>query len=202
MKKTVALFCMSSMILGSASVASADMSVVRGMPSPALVSAFAGKTFDARITGYGWGEEDDASSLNLDFTIVEPLTYSAAEIEALEAGDNIIAGYEVYTVSAVEKEEGAIKVTPEEEWMAPLTFTANDAGAYTAENEEGVLRADTFSFPACLGEDLVYVNAEGEQLTAADLLKGFVDGSFDPDSCIPKITFDENGYVVELNLSE
>ena len=71
-----------------------------------------GKT--APPTGF---ELDSAGNIHLTRTTGDLTQLTTAEIEALEAGDNIIAGYEVYTVSAVEKEEGSIKVTPEEEWM-------------------------------------------------------------------------------------
>ena len=133
---------------------------------------------------------------------MEPLTFAADEIEALSAGDAVNAGFELYTVASVEDADGSIKVTPEEEWLTPITFTKNDDGVYMLENEEGIMREDSFSFPGRLGSELVYVNSDGEQLTAAELLKGLVDGTIDTDFSIPKITFDEEGYIVELNFSE
>ena len=173
---------------------------VKSMPSPTLVSAVAGKTFEGKISGYGWGQEDDPASLSIDFTVVEPIIYEAAEIESLTAGDMIIAGYESYTVSSVEQDGKSIIVTPAEEWFTPITFTACDDGTYSAENEEGVLKSDSFSFAGRLRPDLVYVNGKGEQLTAAELLKDISGEVFDTYSTFVKITFDENGYIVELDV--
>lgn len=199
MKKTFAMVCLVSCFLGTGlQAAAADM---KCLPSPSLTALVAGNTFDGRLTGYGWGEEDDPSSLSLDFTIVETCTFAADEVEALAAGDIINAGFNVYTVGSVEAENGSIKVIPEEEWLTPMTFTLGDEGVYTAETEEGIVRADIFSFAGNLRADLVYINAEGESLTKAKLLKDIVDGTLDVDNSVPQITFDENGFVIELNFS-
>ena len=179
--------------------ASAEAKDLKNLPSPALKSFVSGRTFDAKISGYGWGDEDDASSLSLDFTVVEPLTYAADEIESLSKGDLITAGYEVYTVDSVETEDGKVKITPEEMWLTPLVLTANEDGEYTAENEEGVLKGDSFSFQGSLSSELVYVNTEGEQLTALELLKDLTEERIDTDSSVIEITFDEDGCVVEVN---
>ncbi len=198
-KKTAAAAIITCSLLAAGVTASAD---VRSLPSKTLASLVAGKTFEGKISGYGWGEEDDPSSLSIDFTVIEPLIYEAAEIDSLSAGDVIIAGYESYTVSSVEQAENAVVVNPEEEWLTPVTFTAGEDGNYIAGNDEGVIKYDSFSFSGKLGVDLVYVNAEGEQLTAAELLKDFTGEVIDTDNSVPKITFDENGYIVELDFTE
>ena len=197
--KIAAAAVVTGMILTTGVMVSAD---VRSLPSPALVSVTAGKTFDGKIYGYGWGEEDDPSSLSLEFTVIEPIIYDAAEINSLSAGDVIIAGYDSYTVASVKQEEGTVVVTPEEEWYTPVIFRAGDDGTYVAENEEGVITSDSFSFSGKLAPELVYVNTEGEQLTAAELLKDISGGAIDTDSSVVKITFDENGYIVELDFGE
>ena len=202
MKKAIAMVCMTGMIFGSVCVAHADEAVLHALPSASLKTFLAGKTFEARFAGYGWGEDDDVSSLSLDFTIVEPLTYAAEEIEALTEGDSIVAGYEWYTVASVEEADGAITVVPEEEWLTPITFTAAEDGSYAAETEDGALTGDSFSFPATLSDELVYVNAEGEELTAAELLQGLVEGSVDTDTSTVILTFDENAAVAEIDFSK
>ena len=203
MKKQIVLLTIASaLVLGAGLTASADTNTLRGLPSPALKALVANQTFSARIAGYGWGEEDDVSAISLDFTVVEPIVFAADEVEALAVGDSIIAGFEVYTVKSVEEAEEGIVMTPEEEWLTPVTFQPYENGGYTAEDENGVLNADSFSFPGRLGSELEYVNAEGEQLTAAELLKDLVEGSLDTDSSVPKITFDEEGYIVKLDFAE
>ena len=201
MKKAAAIICMIGMICGAGMTASAETKDLKSLPSPTLKSFVSGKTFDARITGYGWGEEDDVSSLGLDFTIVEPLTYAADEIETLSKGDLISAGYEVYTVGSVKTEDDQVKVTPKEPWLTPLVFTVNEDGVYIAENEEGVLRGDSFTFQGSLSSELVYVNAEGEKLTASELLRDLTKEALDTESAVVKITFDEDGCVAEVNFS-
>lgn len=202
MKKAAGLICTVCVIMGAASVVSAETKQVKGLPSPSLSAFVSGKTFDSRINGYGWGEEDDAASLSLDFVILEPMTFAAADIEALAAGDTVSIGYEVYTAASVQNEANAVILTPEEEWLTPVTFTAGEDGVYTAENEEGALKTESFSFPAHLAAELVYVNAAGEQQTASELLHDLAEGSLDTDGSVPKITFDENGFISEINFSE
>ena len=202
MRKTAALILTVCVAAGAAFTVSAQTNEVRALPSPALTAFVSGKTFDSKINGYGWGEEDDVSSLSLDFIIMEPVTFAAGDIEGLEEGDTVTIGYEFYTVASVEKGENSVVMTPEEEWLTPVTFTANEAGSYTAENEEGVLKTESFSFPSRLADGLVYVNADGEQLTAADLLRELAEGSLDTDSSMPGITFDESGFITEINFSE
>ena len=208
MKKMTAVFCavLACAVAGGGFAASADETeapgsgkMVRSMPSPVLASMLAGKTFDARVTGYGWG--DDVDSISLDFTVTEPLTFSAEEIESLETGDIIDLGMDSCTVASVGNEGGTIKVVPEEDWLSPVTFTANENGGYTAEDENGMMTTDSFSFPSRLGADLVYVDAEGQSLTAEGLLDDLEESVLDVDEATPKITFDEAGYIVELNFS-
>ena len=197
-RKIVLTVSLALAILTAGSPVSAD---VKSLPSPTLTSIVAGKVFDGKIAGYGWGEEDDPTSLSLDFTVVEPTLFAAAEIEALTEGDTIIAGYESYTVGAVEKEEGKIVITPKEDWLTPLTFTVNEDGTYAAAAGEEILQSDSFSFPGKLRPDLVYVNAKGESLSAAELLKDLSAEAIETYSEVASITFDEDGYVVELDFS-
>jgi len=198
-KKTIAAMIMTCIIFSAGVTASAD---VKSLPSGTLVSVVAGKTFDGKVSGYGWGEEDDPSSLNMDFTVVEPIHYKAAEIESLKAGDVIIAGFDAYTVASVQTDGSSVVVKPEEEWLTPVTFSAADDGTYTAENEEGMLKSDSFSFSGNLDPALVYVNTEGEELTEAELLRDISDEKIDTYSTAVKITFDENGFVVKLDFGE
>ena len=194
--KTAATAAILCAILAASVTASAN---VTSLPSKTLVSLTAGKTFDAKIAGYGWGEEDDPSSLSIDFTVIEPTSYAAADIESLAADDQIISGYESYTISSVKQDGSSIIVAPKEVWLTPLTFTPADDGSYTAETEDGMVMSDSFTFPGKLSPDLVYVNAEGEELTAAELLRDMSADSIDTSASTTKITFDENGLVTEIN---
>ena len=202
MKRTAALIFTVCTVLGGAWAVSAQTNDVRSLPSPALTAFVSGKTFDSKINGYGWGEEDDVSSLSLEFIIMEPVTFAAEDIEGLAKGDTVTIGYDFYTVADVRKEGESVIMTPEDEWLTPVTFTPQEDGVYTAENEEGVLKTDSFSFPSHLASELVYVNAGGEELTAAELLHDLADGSLDTDGSRPEITFDENGYIIKADFSE
>ena len=199
MKKITTVIICSVLTTGLSLPVSAE---VKCLPSQALKSLVAGKSFDGKISGYGWGEEDDPSSLSLDFTVLEPILFDADEIESLEAGDEIIIGYEVYTVDTAKAEGSNFVVTPKEEWLTPITFKADGDDIYGAENAEGTIKIDSFSFPGKLAADLVYINKEGNSLSAAELLKDLSEEAVDTFSDFPKITFDEDAYIVELNFSE
>lgn len=202
MMKTAIFACLTCFALSAVNIP--VYAEVKSLQSPTLTSLVAGKTFDGKIVGYGWGEEDDPTSLSLDFTVVEPTLFDAAEVESLVDGDSIIAGYEIYTVKSAEvvDDKGVIIITPKEEWLTPLTFTVQEDGTCIAENGEGLLRTDCFSFPGKVSADLVYINAEGESLSAAELMKDLSEEKIETYSDIANITFDENGYIVELDFSE
>lgn len=207
MKKKSFVFCiaLAAAVCAGVIAAPADeagdetVKVIQSMPSPGIASLIAGKTLDVRLTGYGWGETVD--SLSLDFTVTEPAIFPASDIEDIKEGEVISTGMEGYTVTSVEKTEDAVTVVPEEEWLTPITLTQNDDGNYQAENEEGVLMIDSFSFSARISADLAYINTEGDTLTAEELMQDLSEGMLDTDSIQPKAAFDEQGYLVELNFA-
>ena len=202
-KKVVgaAMACM--LIAGSfaAFAQAAEEKTVRTLPAASLKPVIAGKTISARVAGYGWGEEDDVSSLNLDLTITDQASIAASDAESLAEGDELIIGYDVYTVKSVEQTDDGITVTPDDEWYSPVTLVKSDDGSYLAENEDGPLLVDSFSFQPQIAQEVAYINEAGEELAKEDLLKDLVDEALDTYSIVPVVTFDEDGYLTGIDFS-
>ena len=71
-----------------------------------------------------------------------------------------------------------------------------------SSDRTGAIPSFSFSFPGKVSADLVYINAEGESLSAAELMKDLSEEKIETYSDIANITFDQNGYIVELDFSE
>ena len=166
------------------------------LPSETLVALLSGKTVEAENKGYGFG--DDINTATLDFTIVEPVTYKAEDIESLEAGNVLLTTNESYTVKSTEEKDGVITVTPDEEWLEPLTLTKTEKGTYIAETPEGPLTSDGISFTCRLNAAFEFVSSEGETMGGEELMNGLSEGTISLDFITLKLTFDENAVLTKV----
>ena len=169
------------------------------MPQPVL-DLIGGKTFQARVSGYGWGES--AETLKFDITACEPMLFSAEAVESLKPGDSIDAGMDIYTVKTIQDKDDSMEITPEEMWLTLVVFRINEDGNYTAEDGNGILTVDSFSFSCRVRPDLVYINEEGDSLTAQDLMDALSEGAIDTSAEEPQMTFDEEGYLTQMDFSK
>ncbi|HCI74562.1 MAG TPA: hypothetical protein DHV42_08520 [Lachnospiraceae bacterium] len=179
--------------------AAAEEHVIHSLVPQSVIDLIGGKTFQARLSGYGWG--DSPETLKFDFTVREPMLFSADAIESLKPGDSIDAGMDVYTVKTVDSSEDSTKIIPEEVWLTPVVFTMNEEGTYTAEDGNGPLTVDSFSFSCRIKPDLVFVDAQGDTLTAQDLMDALSEDTVDTDTTTPQVTFDEEGDLTTIDFS-
>jgi hypothetical protein len=61
---------------------------------------------------------------------------------------------------------------------------------------------DSFSFSCRVRPDLVYINEEGDSLTAQDLMDALSEDAIDTSVEKPQMTFDEEGYLTQMDFSK
>ncbi len=179
---------LSSVSMGSGKTVSPE-------PSALLIQTAAGKTFSARLTGYGWAGNEDSYSFS--FRFCEPALFSADKIEALEKGDQIDIGYDTYAVAKLPRSDDVITVTPKSPWQSPIILRKTEDGTgYTAETENGPLMLEALSIDCGASPEFVYRGAAGETLTAKDLMEKLWSEAFSLSDEMLKVSFDGAGALI------
>lgn len=199
MKKTVRALALVCVLLMAMTAAVSAQTVEPVMPEM-LRSVLAGKTFVARMDGYACDEAFEHVTLN--FQICEQETYTAEAIEALAAGDVLVAGGEEFAVKAVKTDEYGIELTGE--WYS-LFLYKNEDGLYTAVTDtENRFYKNLFGIEVPAPKDLRFVDwsdPEAEEptvLTLKDLMTRAMNDEINSTADNTEITFDAEGRLSEL----
>ena len=192
--KLFALVC--ALVLCMSAAAAAQ--TAEPAPSELLKKMVAGQTFTARLTGYGWGGGD---VIELTWLLCEREKYSAEEIEALQPGDQIVAGGTSYPVHTIIADEWGFFINEGDSQGADvLILTKNDSGEYTATNEtDNPFWLGTVTVEVLANPDAPYLdwsNPEAEQpvaLTLKDMIERVSNDAIFLDENNTEITFDAEG---------
>ena len=167
---------------------------------PVMPEAFralvAGKTFTARLMGYGWG--DDPDSAVLTWQISEREAYPAEEIESLQPGDTIVAGGERIPVASVRWDEWGCVVSDAAEWSV-LNLSKRDDGLYVATTDtDNPFWRPVFTIEVPADASLRYLDWSGDteepvELTVRELKARLAGDEIFLDENNTEITFDEDG---------
>ena len=196
--KTMKLFALLFALMLCLSV-TASAQTAEPVPSELLKRMVAGETFTARLMGCNWSS--DGNEITLAWLLCEREVYPAEVVEALQPGDQIVAGgvsYPVYSVSA--DEWGFFINEGNQQDANVLILTKNDNGDYTATNETdnpfwlGVVTVEVKAAPQLLYLD--WSDPEAEQpvaLTLEDMINRVNSGEIFLDENNTEITFDAEG---------
>ena len=203
MKKSVSLLLLLAMLLSVCSVASAETAPaqkVKPVMPERLRELVAGKTFTARWDGYACDEEIE--NVTLYFQVCEQETYTAEEVEALQAGDVIVIGGDEFVVKAIEQDEFGYNVTGL--WYSIFLYKG-DNGLYKAVTDtENRFYTNLFAFEVPAPTDLRFLNwsdPEAEapvEMTLKDLVTMRMNDEIFSSEDNTEITFDENGRLIEI----
>ncbi|MBR5109866.1 MAG: hypothetical protein IK099_06690 [Clostridia bacterium] len=204
MKKLTAVLMALTLICLAA--AASAMTVIKPNASDTLKALLGGKTYNARISGWGSIGEDEDAKFTVMITVSEEDRFDAAVIENLQVHDAIIFGN---GMSAVISE-----ITPDEAGTGFLVKGSNydaysfyklEDGSYAAKMENDYpFWTDVFTVEVPLEKDVKFLDwSNPENLDAPvelgfdELLDRLIDGT-DFAAYNTQVTFDENGKLVEL----
>ena len=200
MKKTLCIFALICVLLASLTVSASAQTVEPLMPE-LLRQVLAGKTFTARMDSYFFDESME--HIILGFQICEKETYPAEAIEALKPGDTILVGGEEFLIKEFKQEDFGYEAVGE---TYSIILTKNDAGLYTAISDtETSFFKNLFLIEADVGgSDFRFVDASAGDdvpptvLNVQEMVKKLSNGEIHSNEDNTKITFDENGKLVEF----
>jgi hypothetical protein len=207
MKKITAILCTLLMIcLAVAASAEAPVSnLYRPDTSETYRALVGGKSFEARITGWGSTGEDEDTKFEITVTVCERDRFDPAVIENLTEHDIIRFGDgTTVMVTEVERDEFGVTVKGSD-YDACSFFKAEDGTAYIAVTDtDNPFYTDIFTVTVPLEKDIIFLDwSDPENLDApvkrgyADLITLIQEGTnFSPYNT--RITFDENGKLVEF----
>lgn len=206
MKKLIAVFC--ALLVACLSAAAFAEVPVSNLYRPKTPEAFrtlvGGKSFEARITGWGSYGEDEDAKFELSLTVCERDRFDAAAIESLKPQDILSFGDGTATM--------AMEVTPDETGFTvkgaygeTYSFTKTEAGDYLAAAENGLpFYTDIFTVTVPFDKDIVFLDwsdpdntKEPVKRSFDDLLPLIQDGA-NFSAYNTKVTFDETGKLTEL----
>lgn len=206
MKKLTAILFALILVLTAAAACAKD---VNPLPSETLKGLLAGKTFNARVSGYGFAEDENGNGYTdvwLSFTICERDRYTAEDIQSLEVGDKLILGirspYDVLDITT--DEYNYVTLNDKTEWYENLVLYPEEDGTYVSANAtENPYWHDILSFEIEADDSMIFrdfSDPEAEEptdRTLNDFLKMVSEEvSFNEDNT--EITFDENGHLAVL----
>jgi len=207
MKKITAILCTLLMIcLAVAASAEAPVSnLYRPDTSETYRALVGGKSFEARITGWGSTGEDEDTKFEITVTVCERDRFDPAVIENLTEHDIIRFGDgTTVMVTEVERDEFGVTVKGSD-YDACSFFKAEDGTAYIAATDtDNPFYTHIFTVTVPLEKDIIFLDwSDPENLDApvkrgyADLITLIQEGTnFSPYNT--RITFDENGKLVEF----
>ena len=197
MKKIVSLVCA---VLLLASVCCASAQTIAPLPSEALRSLLAGKTFAAALHGYASNEE----SYRLSLSLYERISFAPDVIEALQPGDTIALDWRQISVKSVEKDESGYQI--KDEWnMVYFLYADENGNYYCVDESEHTMLREVVSFDCVPADGFVYVDAsdpdldaEPRNLALADVINTYLESDFYFTEENTRITFNENGEALTL----
>lgn len=173
----------------------AAQTVEPGMQS-ILKDVVAGKSFSARLVGYG---HDDEGHFSFAWTLCEPERYPAEQIEALKKGDILVAGGTYYTVASITADEEGYIV--HDDSFGDLILYREEDGSYTAvDDTEHVSWTGTVTVDVSATAQTIFRDASNPDLdvepvdgTPEDLIRRIDSEEIWLSEDNTVITFDENG---------
>ena len=208
MKKLTAILCALLMICLAAVSFAEDVpvsNVYKPNTSETFKALVAGKTFEARIDGFGSAGEDEDAKYDIAIKIYERDRFDPAVIENLAEHDILSFGDgTTFMVMEVERDEYGVTVK-DGDGNGYSFFKAEDGNAYIAATEtDNPFYTPVFTFEVPLEKDISFLdwsdpeNLEGPvKLGFEELRDHLLEGtSFEPYNT--KVTFDENGKLVEF----
>lgn len=207
MKKWTAILCTMLMIcLAAAAFAEAPVSnLYKPMASETFKALVGGKSFEARISGWGSYGEDEDAKYELTITFCERTRFAPEAIDNLAEHDilNFGDGSSIMVMEVTRDETG---VTVKDGYNTGYSFfKAEDGAAYIVTTDtDNPLYTDVFMVTVPLEKDIRFLDGsdpeklgEPVQRTFDDLLALIQDGTnFFPYNT--KVTFDEDGKLVEF----
>lgn len=203
MKKWIALLCALLMICAAATAA-ADSSIIKPSTSETFKALVGGKSFEARITGWGSYGEDEDTKYTITITVCERDRFDAAAIENLAAGDILLFGDGTAAViTEVTFDEYGAMVKGSD--FDAYSFYKNEDGTYIATTDyEYPFYTEIFSIEVPLEKDIAFLDWSDPENLDAPVKLGFdalidhllEDTNFSEYNT--KVTFDENGKLVEF----
>jgi len=207
MKKMIAALCALLMIcLAATAFAEAPVSnLYTPETSETFKALVGGKTFEAKVTGWGSIGEDDDARFQITLTVCERDRFAAAAIENLAEHDILRFGDGTSAmVMEVTRDEYGVNV--KDGFGNGYTFTkTEDGSAYIANTDtENPFYTDLFTITVPLEKDIQFLDwSDPENLGEPvkkefnDLLTLIQDGT-NFSAYNTKVTFDENGKLVEF----
>jgi hypothetical protein len=173
--------------------------------SETLKSLIGGKTFEARITGWGSYGEDEDARFDISITVCERDRFDLSVIDNLAENDIIRFGDgTTFMVKEVIRDEFGV-IAKDGFNSGYSFFKAEDGNAYIASTDtDNPFYTDIFTVTVPLEKDISFLDwSDPENLDAPvkrvfdDLLTLIQEGTnFSPYNT--KVTFDENGKLVEF----
>ena len=206
MKKWTVTLC-ALLLICLVAAASAEVPVsnlYRPNTSETLKALIGGKSFEARITGWESVGEDEDTKFAISITVCERDRFDAAVIENLAEHDILCFGDgTAFMVMEVIRDE--FGVTVKDGFDNGYSFLKMEDETYIASTDtENPFYSEVFTVKVPLEKDISFLDwsdpenlDEPVQLGFDELLDHLLDGTnFAPYNT--KVTFDENGKLVEL----
>ena len=206
MKKLTAILCV--LLLACLAATAFAEAPVSNLYKPNVSETFkalvGGKSFEARITGWGSTGEDEDARFEITVTVCERDRFDASAIENLAVHDIIRFGDGTATMAMeVTSDEYGVMVKGGNE--DGYSFYKAEDGSYLASTDTDYpFYTDIFSVTVPLEKDILFLDwsdpenlEEPVKLGFDELLGHLQDGTgFAPYNT--KVTFDENGKLVEF----
>ena len=205
MKKMITLLCalLIACLAVSACAEAPSSSLYKPVMSETFRTLVAGKTFEARIVGWECFGEDEDSRYTVTLTVCEETRYNA-DIANLKAND-IVAFEPGYAVMAMEVKPDEFGFDMKDGLNDGYIFTKAEDGTYTVRTEtDNILYTEVFTVTVPLDKDVRFLDGSNPENLEEAVKKGYEelldlllgDTSFAPYNT--KVTFDENGKLVEI----
>ena len=207
MKKFTTVLCVLMMIcLAATAFAEAPVSnLYKSNTSETFKALVGGKSFNAKITGWGSFGEDEDAKFDITITVCERDRFDPAVIENLAERDIISFG-DGTTIMVMEVERDEFGAIVKDGYGDGYSFyKAEDGAAYIASTEtDNPFYTDVFTVTVPLDKDISFLDwsdpdnsDEPVKLGFEELITLLQEGTnFAPYNT--KVTFDENGKLVEV----
>ena len=207
MKKLTAVLCALLLICLAAS-AWAEVPVsnlYKPETSETFKALVGGKSFEARITGWGSTGEDEDTKFDISITVCERDRFDPADIDNLAERDIIRFGDgTTAVVTEVTRDESGV-IVKDAFNDAYSFFKSEDGKAYIATTDtDNPFYTDVFTVTVPLEKDISFLDWSDPENLDAPVKRGFDDLIVllqENTNLAPyntKVTFDENGKLVEF----
>lgn len=206
MKKLTAVLCATLMIcLAATAFAEVPVSnLYKPVPSETFKALVGGKSFEARITGWGSTGEDEDTKFELTITVCERERFAAEAIDNLAVHDILSFG-DGSSVMAMEVTRGEDTVIVKGGDNEEYTFWKTEEGTYLVTTvPDYPLYTDVFTVTVPLEKDIRFLDWSDPENRDEPVKREFDDfivllqegTNFSPYNT--RVTFDENGKLVEF----